>query len=108
MGKGIIMKIVFIGAGNAALVAAEKLARGGVECTVFEKSAYEDLSYDWHDDINPSAWEEYGLPAPKDGTHFTKRNWTFIPPSAQGISFMTVLSFYLSQSVPLCAKFSDL
>ncbi len=75
------MKIVFIGAGNATLVAAEKLARGGVECIVFERESYANLSYDWHDDINPSAWEEYGLPAPKDGTHFTKRNWTFIPPS---------------------------
>jgi len=75
------MKIIFIGAGNATLVAAEKLARGGVECVVYERSKYEELSYDWHDDINPSAWEEYGLPAPKDGTHFTKRNWTFIPPS---------------------------
>ena len=75
------MKIVFIGAGNAALVAAEKLARGGVECMVFEKNAYENLSYDWHDDINPDAFGEYGLPFPKDGTHFTKRNWTFIPPS---------------------------
>lgn len=75
------MKVIFIGAGNAALVAAERLARGGVECVVFEKNAYENLSYDWHDDINPAAWEEYGLPAPKDGTHFTKKNWTFIPPS---------------------------
>ena len=75
------MRIVFIGAGNATLVAAEKLARGGVECIVFEKESYDNLSYDWHDDINPAAWEEYGLPAPKDGTHFTKRNWTFIPPS---------------------------
>ena len=75
------MKVIFIGAGNAALVAAERLARGGVECVVFERNAYENLSYDWHDDINPDAWEEYGLPAPKDGTHFTKKNWTFIPPS---------------------------
>ena len=75
------MKVVFIGAGNAALVAAERLARGGVECVVFEKNAYSKLSYDWHDDINPDAWEEYGLPAPKEGTHFTKKNWTFIPPS---------------------------
>ena len=75
------MKIVFIGAGNASLVAAERLARGGVECIVFEKNSYDNLSYDWHDDINPAAWEEYGLPAPKDGTHFTKRNWTFLPPS---------------------------
>ena len=75
------MKIVFIGAGNASLVAAEKLARAGAECIVFEKNAYDNLSYDWHDDINPAAWQEYGLPAPLDGTHFVKRNWTFIPPS---------------------------
>lgn len=75
------MRIVFIGAGNATLVAAEKLARAGVSCIVFEKNSYDNLSYDWHDDINPDAWNEYGLPAPKDGTHFVKRNWTFIPPS---------------------------
>ena len=78
------MKIVFIGAGNASLVAAEKLARAGAECIVFEKNAYDNLSYDWHDDINPAAWQEYGLPAPLDGTHFVKRNWTFIPPSENG------------------------
>lgn len=75
------MKIVFIGAGMASLVASEKLARHGVEVSVFEKNRYECLSYDWHDDINRDAFDAYGLPCPKDGTYFVKKNWTFIPPS---------------------------
>ncbi|MBD5091964.1 MAG: NAD(P)-binding protein, partial [Clostridiales bacterium] len=75
------MKIVFIGAGMAALVASEKLARHGYEVSVYEKNAYEQISYDWHDDVNKDAFISGGLPMPKDGTYFTKRNWTFIPPS---------------------------
>lgn len=49
------MKVIVIGAGNAGLVAAEKLARGGLDVSVFEKNAYENLSYDWHDDVNAAA-----------------------------------------------------
>ena len=44
-----IMKIIFIGAGMASLVASERLARAGYDVSVFEKDAYENLSYDWHD-----------------------------------------------------------
>lgn len=74
------MKIVFIGAGMASLVASERLARCGVDVSVYEKNDYDDLSYDWHDDINPDAFKAYGLPYPEDGTYFVKKNWTFIPP----------------------------
>ncbi len=75
-------KIVFVGAGMATLVAAEKLARSGrFETLVLEKNARENISYDWHDDINRAAFEDNLLPMPQEGTYFTKRNWTFIPPS---------------------------
>lgn len=75
-------KILFVGAGMAALVAAEKLGRSGqYEVTILEKNAREELSYDWHDDVNRAAFENNGLPLPKEGTYFVKRNWTFIPPS---------------------------
>ena len=75
-------KIVFVGAGMAALVASEKLARSGkFEVHVYEKSDYDTLSYDWHDDINKATYIDNGLPLPKEGTYFTKRNWSFIPPS---------------------------
>ncbi len=73
------MKIAFIGAGMAALVAGEKLARAGYEVSIYEKEGYDSLSYDWHDDVNRSAFEDFGLPLPDK--YFVKRNWTFIPPS---------------------------
>ncbi len=75
------MKVIVIGAGNAGLVAAEKLARGGLDVSVFEKNAYKNLSYDWHDDVNAAAFTENNLPMPKEGTYFTKKNWSFIPPA---------------------------
>lgn len=61
-----IMKIIFIGAGMASLVASERLARAGYDVSVFEKDAYENLSYDWHDDVNRDAFEMFGLPIPKE------------------------------------------
>ena len=76
-----IMKIIFIGAGMASLVASERLARAGYDVSVFEKDAYENLSYDWHDDVNRDAFEMFGLPLPKEETYFPKRNWTFVPPA---------------------------
>ena len=75
------MKIIFIGAGMASLVASERLARAGYDVSVYEKDGYDNLSYDWHDDINKDAFDAYGLPRPREGTFFAKRNWTFIPPS---------------------------
>ena len=75
------MKIIFIGAGMASLVASERLARAGYDVSVFEKDAYENLSYDWHDDVNRDAFDMFGLPLPKEGTYFPKRNWTFVPPA---------------------------
>lgn len=75
------MKIIFIGAGMASLVASQRLARAGYDVCVFDKDDYEHLSYDWHDDINKDAFEAYDLPLPKEGTYFPKANWSFIPPS---------------------------
>lgn len=75
-------KILFVGAGMATLVAAEKLARSGkYEVTVLEKCERKDISYDWHDDVERAVFERNGLPMPEEGTYFVKRNWTFIPPS---------------------------
>lgn len=77
-----MLKIVFVGAGMASLVASEKLARSGkFEVTVIEKSPRDKISYDWHDDVNRAAFEVNGLPMPNEGTFFVKRNWSFIPPS---------------------------
>lgn len=39
------MKIVFIGAGMASLVASERLARAGFDVSVYEKQTYDTLSY---------------------------------------------------------------
>ncbi len=73
------MKIVIIGAGMAGLVLAKQLAEGGVDVSVYEKMAYDNLTYDWHDDVNRQAFDHNGLPYPKN--YFVKGNWTFIPPS---------------------------
>ncbi len=73
------MKIIFIGAGMATLVAAYELAKGGADVTIFEKETEESVSYDWHDDVNGRVFEKFGLPMPE--RYFTKRNWTFYPPS---------------------------
>lgn len=75
------MKIVFIGAGMASLVASERLARAGFDVSVYEKDSYDNLSYDWHDDVNRDAFDMFNLPLPKEGTYFPKRNWTFVPPA---------------------------
>jgi len=79
------MKIVCIGAGNAAQVLSLQLAKAGIDVSVYEKNSYENLSYDWHDDINPAAWKEYGLPAPTNEP-FHKGNWSFLPPNEKSMT----------------------
>lgn len=83
------MKIVCIGAGNAATVAALRLAKAGIDVSVYEKNTYENLSYDWHDDINPAAWQEYGLEPPKH-TPFHKGNWSFLPPNEKSMTKLSL------------------
>lgn len=91
------MKIVFIGAGMAALVASEKLARAGFDVAVYEKSAYNALSYDWHDDVNRSAFVNFGLPMPNK--YFVKRNWSFLPPSERVETTLTLPQDELDLSI---------
>ncbi|HRR89948.1 MAG TPA: NAD(P)-binding protein, partial [Eubacteriales bacterium] len=45
------MKIIVIGAGQGALVAACNLAAAGHSVDIYEKCSAENLSYDWHDDV---------------------------------------------------------
>ncbi|MDR2090836.1 MAG: NAD(P)/FAD-dependent oxidoreductase [Clostridiales bacterium] len=70
------MKIVIIGAGHGGLTAAYGLAHGGHNVTVFEKKPKEKLSYDWHDDADPSVFKDLGIPMPPEGTYFRKREWS--------------------------------
>lgn len=83
------MKVVFIGAGIASLVASEKMACGGIDTVVYEKDAFESLTYDWHDDINEAAFSRFNLPMPKEGTYFKKGNWAFLPPSEKVVLAVT-------------------
>lgn len=74
------MKIVVIGAGQGGMVAAQRLAAGGVDVTVYEKHSRENLGYDWHDDVNPKVFSDLGIPMPDKSKYFTKGNWSFYAP----------------------------
>ncbi|HOO22996.1 MAG TPA: NAD(P)/FAD-dependent oxidoreductase [Clostridia bacterium] len=76
------MKIAVAGAGIGGLVAAKILADNGHEVHVFEKSAREKISYDWHDDVTRFVFSNLGLPIP-EGHVSEKKNWTFITPDRQ-------------------------
>lgn len=72
-------KICIAGAGVAGVVCAYYLAKGGIDVVVFDKNDYQHLTYDWHDDIEKTAWQEAGLPTPPVPC-FDKRSWAFVPP----------------------------
>lgn len=63
------MKVVVIGAGHGGLQAAKTLAEHGVSVTVYEKSAYETVSYDWSDDVEYTVFEDLHIPLPEGYYH---------------------------------------
>lgn len=64
-------KIIVIGAGHGGMQAAEVLAEGGFDVTVYEKNDIEHLSRDRWDTIETAVFEELDIPVPegtfKDG-----------------------------------------
>jgi flavin-dependent dehydrogenase len=78
--KGENMKIIVIGAGQGALVAARNLAAAGHSVDIYEKCSAENLSYDWHDDVEEAVFAEVGVPIPKES--FKKSNWSFVAPGS--------------------------
>ncbi len=58
-------KIIVAGAGHGGIAAAYNLAKNGFDVTVYEKSARENLGYDWHDSIGWDAFDGSGIPRPE-------------------------------------------
>ena len=83
------MNITVIGAGVGGLSAAYGLAKGGHNVTVYEKKAFEDLSYDWHDDVARSVFKDLDIPLPPEDAYFIKRQWSFNVPGIK--SFVKLL-----------------
>ena len=74
-------KIVVIGAGVGGCYVAELLGKLGNDVTVYEIAKRGEVSYDWHDDINPSVFKKVGITLPEEKFWFRKNNWTFVSPS---------------------------
>ena len=74
------MKVAVVGAGVGGVVCAYFLAKAGVEVVVYEKKAFENVTYDWHDDIAKTAFERAGIPNPPEEFYYDKRNWGFVAP----------------------------
>ncbi len=74
------MKVAVVGAGVGGVVCAYFLAKAGVEVVVYEKKAFENVTYDWHDDISKTAFERAGIPNPPEEFYYDKRNWGFVAP----------------------------
>ncbi len=77
------MKTIIIGAGIGGLQAAKVLAEGGVDVTVYERSAKGQISYDWRDDVEYTVFDELNLPIPEDSIR--TQNVAFLAPNGEKI-----------------------
>lgn len=77
------MKILVIGAGVGGVVCAYHLAKKGHNVCVIEQKSYEKVTYDWHDDIAKTSFENAGIPTPPKEFYFDKRNWGFVAPNSK-------------------------
>lgn len=74
-------RIVIVGANQGGALLAEFLGKQGFEVTVFERSKCGEVSYDWHDDMNPSVYKRVGIEPLSSEYSFPKGHWSFIPPT---------------------------
>lgn len=77
------MKILVIGAGVGGVVCAYHLAKNGHKVCVIEQKSYDNVTYDWHDDIAKTAFEKANIPTPPSEFYFDKRNWGFVAPNSK-------------------------
>ena len=82
----VFVKIVVIGAGHGGLQAAKELSKNGFEVTVYEKNSPEKVSYDWHDDVEPTVFEELKIILP-DNSRKTGRT-SFVAPFSEKPFYM--------------------
>ena len=75
-------KILVAGAGIGGVMSAYRLAQNGFDVTVYEAKGYDNVTYDWHDDIAKNVFERVGLPQPDESMRRDKRNWTFVVPGS--------------------------
>lgn len=76
------MKVIVVGAGVGGVVCSYFLAKNGIDVTVYEKSSFEKVTYDWHDDVSKKAFANAGIPNPPQEFYFDKRNWGFVAPNS--------------------------
>lgn len=87
MAKG---KVIIVGANQTGLALCLFLGKAGFSVEVFEKKKQVDVSYDWHDDINPDIFNIVGLPLPPSDCYFEKKCWTFVPPNKSDYIFVEI------------------
>ena len=57
-------KIIIAGAGHGGLTAAVTLAKQGCDVTVYEREKRAAMGHDWHDTMQPAAFDFCGIPRP--------------------------------------------
>lgn len=72
-----------IGAGVGGVVCAYHLAKNGHNVCVIEQKSYDNVTYDWHDDIAKTSFKNADIPAPSSEIYFDKRNWAFVAPNSK-------------------------
>lgn len=92
-------RVIIVGANQGALALAEMLGRSDFDVTVFEKKRQEDVSYDWHDIMSPSAFGAAGLPMPPSDCYTKKKCWAFVPPGKNDYIYVGVPDDNLDISV---------
>lgn len=75
-------KVLVAGAGVGGVLSAYRLAQNGFDVTVYEAKNYDNVTYDWHDDIAKNVFARVGLPQPDESFRREKRNWTFVVPGS--------------------------
>ena len=78
--------IVIVGANQSALVLARLLGEKGFDVRVYEKESRENVAYDWHDDMHPSAFAAADIPLPDEPFWFPKGDWSFVSPDEKSIT----------------------
>ncbi len=73
-------KIIVAGGGHGGIATASILSRNGFDVTVYEKSARENMGYDWTDIFDPKALAKAGIPMPDKALFEYKENMTFYSP----------------------------
>ncbi len=70
-------KIIIAGAGHGGIAAAARLAKAGLDVTIYERNSEGTLGYDWTDIFTPVAWKAAGIDMPPEDKYEYKNDMTF-------------------------------